>query len=197
MSLLKPSFDGSQLSLRDGLSEPGLQRWLTALSIPDAPLRRQGLRTALQYFQMRMPSLPAPDALLLMGAMDLSKPVRALDLKPGDVLIGARTPVESPFKLFFTRAGRAMHQSGINTHDRRTVRFEVHTPCTVLESHTTGTLDGWTAASPAQQRYSSPRAQTLGVMVLGGNVQLIVPHSARYLRVTQDNGPRLSRPGLR
>lgn len=180
----------SGLSLSDHRSAVGQMRWLTALSIPDAPLRRKGLIEALRFFEQRMPRLAPDDALQLILAMDLSRPVRSLTLQAGEILIAARTGSESQFKLFFTRPGRSAHQSGINPDDRRTVRFQVRTACPALESTTTSTLDSWTPNRSGQATYAAIRARSLGVMAAGGNVQLIVPNAAASLLVVQDNGPR-------
>lgn len=180
----------NNLSLSDHRSAVGTIRWLTTLSIPDAPMRRKGLVEALRFFEQHMPRLAPGDAMHLILAMDLSRPVRALMLQKGETLIAARTGSESQFKLFFTRPGRSAQQSGINSDDRRTVRFQVRTPCAALESTTTSTLDSWTPNRSGQATYAAVRARTLGVMVAGGNVQLIVPNSAANLLVSQDNGPR-------
>lgn len=59
------------LSLRDFLSDVGLDKWLRALGVPDAPLRRAGLRTALGFLAVELPSMQALDALDLIAAMPI------------------------------------------------------------------------------------------------------------------------------
>ena len=176
------------LSLSDHGSEKGLDKWVAELGCTNAPVPRQGIRTALAFFASHMPRLPIADAVAFLAAMDLSKTVKEVTLAPGDRVIGFRTGNESPFKLFFARRGASMHSSGINVANRGPVHFTVRTAIRALESCTTGTKDTWTPAQVGQRIGFAPRAQKwfgkeFGVMVAGGGGQLIIPESHSALLV--------------
>lgn len=172
-----------QLSLQDWMSEQGIAKWMGRLGTTDAPLPRANVRVALQFFATNMPSLPPTMALNFLLAMDLSRPVRALQLSPLDRLIAFRSGVESPFKLFYTRSGASAHSSGINPFGRTAVRFRPRMACPALESWTTGAKDVWSLVSDDQQLVVAPRAAAWSVIAFGGGVQLIVPNAHRYLEV--------------
>lgn len=176
------------LSLRDYLSDAGLDKWIAELGCVNAPVPRRGIGTALSFFSREMPNLPIRDAVSFLVAMDVSKPITDVTLTPGERVIGFRTGSESPFKLFFARRGASMHGSGINTIGRGPVHFVVRTPVRALESNTTGTKDSWTRTAPGQNVGITPRAQKwfgkeFGIMVQGGGGQLIIPESYRNLLV--------------
>lgn len=178
------------LSLSDHLSEKGIDKWVVEVGCTNAPVPRQGIRTALAFFSREMPSLPIADAVAFVAAMDLSKRVQEVTLQAGERLLGFRTGSESPFKLFFARRGASMHSSGINTTSRGPVHFVVRTPVRALESFTTGTKDTWTPMKPGHRVGVAPRAQKwfgkeFGVMVLGGGGQLIIPESSSNLLVEE------------
>jgi hypothetical protein len=179
------------LSLRDYLSDAGIGKWIAEIGCTDAPVPRAGVRTALEFFAREMAALPIRDAVSFLAAMDLSKPVRMIVLRPGERLIGFRTATESPFKLFFARRGQSPHRSGINTASRGPVHFVVRSPAPALESFTTGAIDTWTARAPGQPASVSPRAKKwfgveYGVVAMGGGGQLIIPESYSHLIVEQD-----------
>ena len=176
------------LSIHDHLSERGIDKWVAELGCTSAPIPRQGIKTALAFFAREMTGLPVRDAVGFLAAMDLSKRVREIRLKPGERLIGFRTETESPFKLFFARRGAAAHTSGINTARRGPVHFLVRTDVKALESYTTGAKDTWTSAIPGQTATFSVRAKKwfgveFGVMAAGGGAQLIIPESYNKLLV--------------
>jgi hypothetical protein len=176
------------LSLRDHLSEPGVDKWVAEIGCTSAPIPRQNIKAALAFFALRMPLLPIADAVAFLTAMDLSKRVAEVTLLPGERLIGFRTGTESPFKLFFARRGASPHRSGINTAGRGPVHFVVRIPVQALESFTTSAKDTWTPMTPGQRVSPAPRArkwfgQEFGVMVLGGGGQLIIPESYSQLLV--------------
>lgn len=176
------------LSLRDYMSEAGLDKWIAELGCVNAPIPRAGVREALSFFSSKMPNLSISDAVSFLAAMDLSKPVKVVRLNPGERIIGFRVGNESPFKLFFARRGASMHSSGINTVGRAVVHFEVRAAVDALESSTTGTKDTWSRMAPGQRVGVAPRAQKwfgkeFGVMVTGGGGQLIIPESYKSLLV--------------
>jgi hypothetical protein len=180
------------LSLADHLSEAGLDKWIGQLGVVSAPVPRKNVKTSLAFFHECMPRLPSADALAFLLAMDLSKPVARVRLLPNERVIGFRTGSESPFKLFFTRRGRSMHSSGINTAGRGVVHFVVRAAVDALESYTTGAIDVWTPRAPGQHAVVAPRARELfgaqrelGIMVTGGGLQLIIPQSVSHLLVEQ------------
>lgn len=177
-------FDVSNLSLNDWMSDAGLTKWLEALSVTDAPQRREGVKTALRFFQTRMATLPPAMALNFLAAMDLSRAVREVNLMINEKVIAFRNRSESEFKLFYTRSGASMHDSGINPHGRIAVQYSVHQPTTALESFTTGAIDVWSVAADYQRSTIAPRAGTYGVMAMGGGIQLIIPDAARNLTIT-------------
>lgn len=170
------------LSLTDHLAESGLDKWTHELGIR-APVPRQNVKTSLAFFHEQMPTLPPAMALAFLRAMDLSKPVKRVLLQAKDRIIGFRGGNESPFKLFFTRRGQSVQQSGVNTDGRKVVHFVVRTPIWVLESHTTAAIDTWTARQPGQTSTIAPRLNTTGVMAMGGGLQLIIPESYRHMLV--------------
>lgn len=169
------------LSLQDGLSERGIEKWIRELGVTDALVPRRNIKTALQFFAEYMPKLSPEMAASFLRAMDLSRRVSHIVLTPGERLIAFRLGRENPFKLFFTRSGASPFASGINPAGRSAVSFEVRAPAHVLESFTTGTVDFWTLPGDDQHLALAPRANTTGVMVAGGGIQLIVPNSVAVL----------------
>ncbi len=134
---------GAKLSLKDWMTEAGIDKWFTQLRARDAPVPRENVKTAFRFFDLHTPGLAADLALSFLLAMDLSRPVRSIPLMPKERVIAFRTGQESPFKLFFTRSGASVHLSGVNPHGRSAVHFRVRVPCPALESYTTGTIDTW------------------------------------------------------
>ena len=178
------------LSLKDHLSDAGIARWIGEIGCTDALIPRRNIKVALDFFDGLMPDLSIADAVGFIAAMDLSKPVNRVFLKPGERLIGFRTQSESPFKLFFARRGSSPQKSGINTVGRGPVHFTVRTTAQALESFTAGAIDTWTPRQPGQAVSVSPRAkkwygQEFGVMAMAGGAQLIIPQSYSHLLVEQ------------
>ena len=172
------------LNLRDWMSDKGVAKWISALGVTDAPVRRSGIRTSLQFFQARMPALPASMALNFLLAMDLSRKVVSCTVPKGEKIIAFRNRTESEFKLFYTRAGASKHTSGINPCGRIAVQYTVHNPTPALESYTTGAIDVWSVPATHQQTTIAVRAGSYGVMAEGGGIQLIIPDAARNLTIT-------------
>ena len=170
------------LSLEDYRSDVGVAKWIAEVGVTDAPVPRRNLRTALAFFRQAMPMLPVAMAANFLRAMDLSRPVVDIMLTPSDRVIAYRVGNESPFKLFYTRAGASPHASGINPHARSIVRFQVRGTARALESYTSGTLDVWTVPSEDQPLTFAPRANKSGVMVAGGGTQLIIPRAFALLQ---------------
>ncbi len=181
------------LSLHDHLSEAGVDKWIAEIGCTNAPIPRENIKTALAFFSRDMPRLPIDQAVGFLAAMDLSRPVREVTLRPGDRLLGFRTESESPFKLFFARRGASAEQSGINTARRGPVHFVVRQEVRALESFTTGAKDFWTAMVPGQALGFAIRAlraqrsedREFAAIVMGGGQQLIVPESYSSLLVEQ------------
>jgi hypothetical protein len=174
------------LSLKDYRSDAGLDKWFAALSIPAAPLRRAGLKVSLEFFNLYLPTLRPQDALSLIVAMDLSKPVRNTTIAIGETIIAARADTEAvsgPRKLFFTRPGRAMQNSGINDAHRHFVSFKARISFSALESFTAPAIDTWSRTAPGQRLSVAPRSNSLGVLVNGGNTQLVIPNSQVCLTI--------------
>lgn len=184
-SLDLPIVMSRTLSLRDWMSPAGITKWIAALGISDAPVRRAGVSTALQFFANRMPLLPPDMALNFLLAMDLSRPVTTPTLAVGTPVIAFRHRNEQEFKLFYTRPGASMHASGINPNGRVPVQYRVHAATKVLETFTTGAIDVWSVRDSGQSLSLAMRANTVGVMVSGGGVQLIIPDAARTLTLTR------------
>jgi hypothetical protein len=181
------------LSLKDYLSDKGIDKWIAELGCTNAPVPRQNIKTALGFFAREMPLLSIADAVGFLAAMDLSKRVEEVMLAKGERVIGFRTGSESPFKLFFARRGASSHVSGINNVNRGPVHFVVRVPLCALESSTTGAKDTWTRSAPGQQVSFAPRAkkwfgQEFGVMATGGGGQLIIPESHSNLLVEEPFG---------
>jgi hypothetical protein len=174
-----------KLSLQDHFSERGIAKWIEALGVVDAPVPQQGVREALRYLSMHMMHLPPEMALNFLRATDLSKPVRSVLLTVGETLVAYRTQSESPYKTFFTRAGRVATSGGINDAGRGLVRFRVRAPIWVLESVAAAAIDTWTPRAPGQPLALAPRANSTGYMAHGGALQLLVPRSFSSLLVAE------------
>jgi hypothetical protein len=172
------------LSLQDHRSDAGVAKWVQALGVVNAPTPNRSIRTALAFFSEHMPTLSPDMAANFIRAMDVSRSVSRVTLTPADHVIAFRLGNESPFKLFYTRAGASPMRSGINAAGRTIVRFRPRVPAPALESFTTGTIDVWTVRADDQPLTVAPRANTAGVMVAGGGVQLIIPRSYAVLEVT-------------
>jgi hypothetical protein len=188
---IQPS-DYAQLRFDDAESERRLGRWLSALGITDAPVRRAGVRESLRFFSTHMRRLPVMDALGFLAAMDLSRPVTATVLKEGTRLIAFRFPTEQEFKLFYTVPGGSPYNSGILPDGRTIVRFRVAWgKAAALHSYTTGALDHWSEWNAPLSADSLWRKQTgisvrfgeIGRLVVGGAQQLIIPSAARWLAI--------------
>ena len=173
----------SALSLHDHMSDAGLDKWLAQVGVTPAPVPRQNVRTALRFFAQHMPTLPPAMAMSFLRAMDLSKPVRVPVLPVGERLIAFRSGNESPFKLFYTRPGASKYSSGINPAGRSAVHFTVRAPAPALETYTSGVVDVWTVPADGQHTTVAPRANSTGVMVAGGGIQLIIPRAPQVLLV--------------
>ena len=171
------------LSLGDHASDWGLLKWIEALGVVNAPVPRRNVQEALRFFATSMARLPASMALSFLRATDLSKPVRAVLLSPGDRLLGSRSASESQFKLFFTRPGQSKYSSGINPEGRSAVHFTVRSAVWALESYAAPAIDTWTPLAVGQRSTVAPRANSTGYMASGGAVQLIVPESYSHLLV--------------
>jgi hypothetical protein len=187
---LRPCDGDVVLSIRDYRSDAGIDKWVRELGCTNAPVPREGIRTALAFFAREMPRLSIADAVAFLAAMDLSKPVTDVLLRPGERLIGFRTATESPFKLFFARRGASPRALGINTANRGPIAFVVRAPVRALESSTAGVKDTWTRMAPGQPVGMAPRAKKwfsreFGVMATGGGGQLIVPESSSHLLVEE------------
>ena len=180
------------LGFAEHASEPGLDRWVAEVGVTNAPVPRQGVRTALKFFAAQMPTLSTEMALNFLRAMDLSRKVEAVTLRPGEPLIAFRTDAEinaSPFRLFYARPGASMFDSGINHAGRRIVRFKARTAAPALETYTTGAIDIWTVRENAQPTTVVPRKNTTGVMAMGGGAQLVVPNAAAVLELSASPSP--------
>jgi hypothetical protein len=187
---MAPASAAAQLSLRDHLSETGVDKWIAEIGCTNAAVPRRDIKAALLFFDTQMPTLAIRDAVSFLAAMDLSRPVAPVLLQPNERLIGFRTETESPFKLFFARRGQSPHALGINTAARGPVHFVVRAPVRALESFTTGTIDTWSPVRAGQTLSLSPRAKKwfgreFGTMAMAGGAQLIVPESYRSLLVEQ------------
>jgi hypothetical protein len=173
-----------KLSLHDHFTDAGIEKWFQALGVVNAPTPRRNIQTALAFFDLHMPSLAPDRAADYLRAMDLSRAVTRVTLTPADRVIAFRLGNESPFKLFYARSGASPYRSGINPAGRSIVRFRPRGAAAALESFTTGVIDVWTIPADDQRTVSiAVRANTSGVMVLGGGAQLIIPRSYALLEV--------------
>jgi hypothetical protein len=169
------------LVLADHLSEKGLDKWISALSVSNAPALRRHVQVALRFFARHMPALQPDVALSFIRCMDLSKNVAEIPLVKGERLIAFRSPSEDPFKLFYTRSGADANKSGINPAGRSARSFTVRTPSVALQSFATGANDTWSRPLSAKHMSVSPRGNTTGFLAAGGGVQLIVPNAHTVL----------------
>ena len=171
------------LSLHDHFTDAGIAKWFEALGVVNAPTPRRNIRTALSFFSVHMPSLSTDMAANFLRAIDLSRSVATVTLTPADRVIAFRLGNESPFKLFYARSGASPHRSGINPAGRSIVRFRPRAAAPALESFTTGVIDVWTIPAENQPLTIAPRANTTGIMALGGGAQLIIPRSWALLEI--------------
>ena len=171
------------LSLNDYRSDVGIGKWMEEVGVTDAAVPRKNVRTALAFFCQAMPALSTSMAANFLRAMDLSRPVFDRLLSPADRVVAFRVGNESPFKLFYTRAGASAFSSGINPNGRSIVRFAVRGTARALESYTSGTVDVWTIPAEDQPLTFAARANRSGVMVGGGGTQLLIPRSYTLLEV--------------
>lgn len=137
---------------------------LTKLGKTPAPVPREGVRTAVQFFRRYMPHMDATQQQSYMKAMDLSKPVEIIDLLKGEQVAAFRYQA-SDFGEFHIRVGSNPSQLGILLGGRQFRRYEVIQRVAVLSSHTSAFMH--------MARGS------------GGALQLIIPNAVGVLRVTQ------------
>ncbi|MBI1249417.1 hypothetical protein GC197_16450 [bacterium] len=174
------------LSLSDWESEEGVARWIAALQVPDNSMRRSGIETALQFFQLRMPTLPAKTALCFLQSIDLTRVVRSVVLSPGQKLAAFRKKGESEVKLFYVRTGPNKQTEGLRPTGKVAVPYSLSTPAAALESHTTGKFDVWSLPAAWRQITVASRANTSGAAQTIGGVQLIIPDAAKSLKETAE-----------
>ena len=155
--------------MTDFLKGGGYEKWLGELGVTSSPVTRAGLATALQFFHMRMPTLPRAMQLAFLKGMDLHRPVRQVTLAPPDVVAAFRKATEDPMKLFYTRAGTPVHALGVNPNPRGFMRYRVVRPTVALESRASAARDTWTEA----------REYVAG----GGGVQLVIPDAHAVLEL--------------
>ncbi len=147
-----------------------LDGWIQELRITKAPATLAGLQVALRFFDGQMPELPRKLRVAFLRGMDLSKPVRTVQLVPPERVIAYRKCNEDPLKLFYTRPGTAVQQLGLNPQARRHVSFQVRSAVTALESRAAPARDTWTDEQ-------NP------VLSAGGGLQYIVAQAPRVLVV--------------
>ena len=180
------------LSIRDYLSDAGIDKWVQELGCANAPVPRGNIRKALSFFATQMPALALADAVGFLAAMDLSKDVAEVTLPPGHRLMGFRSGNESPFKLFFAPIGSSPEVLGITSAGRKSVYYTVRSPVRALQSFTAGVKVTWGTSAPGRVGFA-PRANkwfgedfAFGVLASGGGRQLIVPESSSHLLVERD-----------
>lgn len=149
------------------LEGAGYAKWLGELGVTDAPMTRDGLGTALQFFHLHMPALPRKMQLSFLRGMDLHRRVATVTLLPPQVVAAFRKATEDPLKLFYTRAGTSVHQLGVNPSTRAFQRYRVTRPVVALESRASAARDTWTEA----REY----------VASGGGLQLVIPNAHAVL----------------
>jgi hypothetical protein len=152
--------------------DDGLTKWLKELGVTDAPVPRQGLGYALDFFHDRMPALPRTMRFAFLKAMDLSKPVERVVLRPPMELAAFRKCNEDPFKLFYTIVGTGLQNAAINPANRIFMRYSLRTAAEVLASRCAPAIDKWT----------DDRKYFWGQ---GGAMQYIIPGSHQCLVLTE------------
>jgi hypothetical protein len=135
-----------------------------------APLVRENVRTALEFFQSYMPTLDDKRKGGFLRGMDVHKGVAVTRLVPGTVLVAYRLAVESPYKLFYTKVGTSMDHLGVNPADRGFRRFRVRLAAPALVSRASDIRDTWSIAG-------------LGYLAGGGGLQYIIPNAELLLDV--------------
>lgn len=181
---LEPKLSHVALSSSDYRTAEGVTEWLKELGVSNAPVPRDGVAVSLEFFRNHLPSLPLEKLSSFLRAMDLSQPVRATTVQTGERLVGFRNKPRDLGALFYARSGASPHTSGIVASGRSIERYRACRPAPALQSYAAGAIDFWTSTNlPARKLTIAPRANSVGVMVAGGGLQLLIPHASRYLEV--------------
>lgn len=147
---------------------------LAALGVSDAPLTRQGVKTAIDFFDSRMGHLRPDRRMSYMKGIDFHKPVNLAHFHTGALVCAFRRPQASSSlqmnECFFTKTGTSPLLLGINPSGRVFSRYEFVRSTLTLESRCAEVRDWWT--DPSQKFFAS-----------GGGLQYIVPNAHISLRV--------------
>ncbi len=146
------------------IPESEIDQLLNALGASIAPRRRDGVRLTLTFFDRYLAEKSWETRLSFLKAMDLSQPVRIVDLLPGETVVAFRHHA-ADWGEFHTRLGTDPRTLGITTDARQLRRFEVVQRVAALES----------TAAP-YLHMSRGR---------GGGLQLVIPQAWRHLRIAQ------------
>lgn len=144
MSILKP-----QITRISNANDPLIDPWIKKLSINDAPLRRQGIATSLNFFIQHFGGMNVDTAASYLRCMDLSKRVSVRRLRPGDIVVAYRFVIQPPGR-FYTLKGYAPRELGVNLTGRVKRVFQVEASVPALESTTSSAIDNWTTPAPGQ-----------------------------------------------
>jgi hypothetical protein len=138
------------------------------------PFVEGNVRTALEFFQRRMPSLPDDTAFGFLRGMDLHSEVRVAWLYVGAQVAAFRREGEPLFKLFYTKPGTSSYHLGIVPLGRRFHRFRVLWTTEVLASRAADYVYA-SADEAAGHRFS------WALPGGGGGIQYIIPNAEKSL----------------
>jgi hypothetical protein len=140
------------------------------------PLLEERVRTALEFFARRMPTLAEDTRFGFLRGMDLHKPLEVQWLPDGARVAAFRLADEPLLKLFYTKPGTSPYHLGIVPGGRRFQRFRLRQPCEVLISRAADFVyASANAAATGQRSWARPGG--------GGGLQYIIPHADRFLEV--------------
>ena len=139
-----------------------------------SPLQERNVRTALAFFQRRMPSLKEDSKLGYLRGMDLHREVQEEWLHSGVEVAAFRRAGEPLFKLFYTKPGTSPFHLGIVPNDRAFHRFRVQWSVQVLASRAGSYVYASAGdAAPGQRSWALPGG--------GGGQQYIIPNADQFL----------------
>lgn len=147
------------------------QQMLTRLGFRlTGPAVENNVRTALDFFQRRMPTLDEDTRFGFLRGMDLHKEIQVEWLHGGSQVAAFRRGGEPLFKLFYTKPGTSAFHLGIVPVCRRFHRFRVRRSAEVLACRAADFVYA-SAEEAAAARFS------WALPGGGGGLQYIIPNA--------------------
>ncbi len=164
------------------LDDLEIDSFLKALGKQNAPpLVREKVALAGGFFMHHFKN--ARSAIGYMQGIDLSKEVKLVPLKAGDVIT---QHFSGQLGNWFSKSGVSTYQLGISEGTRQLKRYRVTREAYVLESRAAATVDSWTWGRTLQRWVPAGSAENrtlrAGEYVSGGGVQYVFPDAAGVLQ---------------